>query len=88
MARYFARLEDLIRSVRCDPPNRTGLSTIDEIADARLGLFILVDDEDREMREIFASLANMRPWSHKFYGQIWPWVNCLALTRLRTEQLG
>ena len=73
------------------PPSRTGLSTIDEvIADAKAGkLFILVDDEDRENEGdlcIIGEYATAE--SINFMAKYGRGLICLALTRLRTEQLG
>ena len=73
------------------PPNRTGLSTIDEvIADARAGkLFILVDDEDRENEGDLCVIGEYATAeSINFMAKHGRGLICLALTRLRTEQLG
>ena len=73
------------------PPSRTGLSTIDEvIADAKAGkLFILVDDEDRENEGdlcVIGEYATAK--TINFMAKYGRGLICLALTRLRTEQLG
>jgi 3,4-dihydroxy 2-butanone 4-phosphate synthase/GTP cyclohydrolase II len=73
------------------PPNRTGLSTIDEvIADAKAGkLFILVDDEDRENEGDLCVIGEYATAeSINFMAKYGRGLICLALTRLRTEQLG
>ena len=73
------------------PSNRTGLSTIDEvIADAKAGkLFILVDDEDRENEGDLCVIGEYATAeSINFMAKYGRGLICLALTRLRTEQLG
>ncbi len=73
------------------PPSRTGLSTIDEvIADAKTGkLFILVDDEDRENEGDLCVIGEYATAeSINFMAKYGRGLICLALTRLRTEQLG
>ena len=73
------------------PPNRTGLSMIDEvIADAKAGkLFILVDDEDRENEGDLCVIGEYATAeSINFMAKHGRGLICLALTRLRTEQLG
>jgi len=73
------------------PPSRTGLSTIDEvIADAKSGkLFILVDDEDRENEGDLCVIGEYATAeSINFMAKYGRGLICLALTRLRTEQLG
>ena len=73
------------------PPSRTGLSTIDEvIADAKAGkLFILVDDEDRENEGDLCVVGEYATAeSINFMAKYGRGLICLALTRLRTEQLG
>ena len=73
------------------PPSRTGLSTIDEvIADAKAGkLFILVDDEDRENEGDLCVIGEYATAeSINFMARYGRGLICLALTRLRTEQLG
>ena len=73
------------------PPSRTGLSTIDEvIADAKAGkLFILVDDEDRENEGDLCVIGEYATAeSINFMAKYGRGLICLALTRLRTEQLG
>ena len=73
------------------PSNRTGLSTIDEvIADAKVGkLFILVDDEDRENEGDLCVIGEYATAdSINFMAKYGRGLICLALTRLRTEQLG
>ena len=73
------------------PPSRTGLSTIDEvIADAKAGkLFILVDDEDRENEGDLCVIGEYATAeSINFMAKHGRGLICLALTRLRTEQLG
>ncbi len=72
-------------------PSRTGLSTIDEvIADAKAGkLFILVDDEDRENEGDLCVIGEYATAdSINFMAKYGRGLICLALTRLRTEQLG
>ncbi len=71
--------------------SRTGLSTIDEvIADAKAGkLFILVDDEDRENEGDLCVIGEYATAeSINFMAKYGRGLICLALTRLRTEQLG
>jgi 3,4-dihydroxy 2-butanone 4-phosphate synthase/GTP cyclohydrolase II len=73
------------------PPSRTGLSTIDEvIEDAKAGkLFILVDDEDRENEGDLCVIGeHATAESINFMAKYGRGLICLALTRLRTEQLG
>ena len=73
------------------PPRRTGLSTIDEvIADAKAGkLFILVDDEDRENEGDLCVIGEYATAeSINFMAKYGRGLICLALTRIRTEQLG
>ena len=73
------------------PPSRTGLSTIDEvISDAKTGkLFILVDDEDRENEGDLCVIGeHATAESINFMAKYGRGLICLALTRLRTEQLG
>ena len=73
------------------PPSRTGLSTIDEvISDAKTGkLFILVDDEDRENEGDLCVIGEYATAeSINFMAKYGRGLICLALTRLRTEQLG
>ena len=73
------------------PLSRTGLSTIDEvIADAKDGkLFILVDDEDRENEGDLCVIGeHATAESINFMAKHGRGLICLALTRLRTEQLG
>ena len=73
------------------PPNRNGLSTIEEvIADARAGkLFILVDDEDRENEGDLCIIGEYaEAEAINFMAKYGRGLICLALTRLRTEQLG
>ena len=68
-----------------------GLSTIDEvIADAKAGkLFILVDDEDRENEGDLCVIGEYATAeSINFMAKYGRGLICLALTRLRTEQLG
>jgi len=73
------------------PPNRNGLSTIEEvIADAKAGkLFILVDDEDRENEGDLCIIGEYaEAEAINFMAKYGRGLICLALTRLRTEQLG
>ena len=73
------------------PPSRNGLSTIDEvIADAKAGkLFILVDDEDRENEGDLCVIGEYATAdSINFMAKYGRGLICLALTRIRTEQLG
>jgi 3,4-dihydroxy 2-butanone 4-phosphate synthase/GTP cyclohydrolase II len=84
-------LQNLIRNKVMTPPSRTGLSTIDEvIADAKAGkLFILVDDEDRENEGDLCVIGEYATAeSINFMAKYGRGLICLALTRLRTEQLG
>ena len=83
--------QNLIRNEVMTPPSRTGLSTIDEvIADAKAGkLFILVDDEDRENEGDLCVVGEYATAeSINFMAKYGRGLICLALTRLRTEQLG
>ncbi len=83
--------QNLIGNKVMTPPNRTGLSTIDEvIADAKAGkLFILVDDEDRENEGDLCVIGEYATAeSINFMAKYGRGLICLALTRLRTEQLG
>ena len=83
--------QNLIRNKVMMPPSRTGLSTIDEvIADAKAGkLFILVDDEDRENEGDLCVIGEYATAeSINFMAKYGRGLICLALTRLRTEQLG
>ena len=83
--------QNLIRNKVMTPPSRTGLSTIDEvIADAKAGkLFILVDDEDRENEGDLCVIGEYATAeSINFMAKYGRGLICLALTRLRTEQLG
>ncbi|MGA0309775.1 MAG: 3,4-dihydroxy-2-butanone-4-phosphate synthase [Candidatus Puniceispirillaceae bacterium] len=73
------------------PPSRNGLSTIEEvIADAKAGkLFILVDDEDRENEGDLCVIGEYAEADViNFMAKYGRGLICLALTRLRTEQLG
>ena len=73
------------------PSSLIGLSTIDEvIADAKVGkLFILVDDEDRENEGDLCVIGEYATAeSINFMAKYGRGLICLALTRLRTEQLG
>ena len=73
------------------PPSRNGLSTIEEvIADAKAGkLFILVDDEDRENEGDLCVIGEYAEADAiNFMAKYGRGLICLALTRLRTEQLG
>ena len=73
------------------PPSRNGLSTIDEvIADAKGGkLFILVDDEDRENEGDLCIIGeHATADAVNFMAKYGRGLICLALTRIRTEQLG
>ena len=84
-------LQNLIRNEVMTPPSRTGLSTIEEvIADAKAGkLFILVDDEDRENEGDLCVIGEYATAeSINFMAKYGRGLICLALTRLRTEQLG
>ena len=71
--------------------SRNGLSTINEvIADAKAGkLFILVDDEDRENEGDLCVIGEYATADAiNFMAKYGRGLICLALTRLRTEQLG
>ena len=73
------------------PPSRNGLSTIGEvIADAKAGkLFILVDDEDRENEGDLCVIGESATADTiNFMAKYGRGLICLALTRIRTEQLG
>ena len=73
------------------PPSRNGLSTIEEvIADAKAGkLFILVDDEDRENEGDLCVIGEYATADAiNFMAKYGRGLICLALTRIRTEQLG
>ena len=73
------------------PPSRNGLSTIEEvIADAKAGkLFILVDDEDRENEGDLCVIGEYATAdSINLMAKYGRGLICLALTRIRTEQLG
>ena len=73
------------------PPSRNGLSTIEEvIADANAGkLFILVDDEDRENEGDLCVIGESATADAiNFMAKYGRGLICLALTRIRTEQLG
>ena len=73
------------------PPSRNGLSTIEEvIADAKAGkLFILVDDEDRENEGDLCVIGEYATANAiNFMAKYGRGLICLALTRIRTEQLG
>ena len=73
------------------PPSRNGLSTIEEvIADAEAGkLFILVDDEDRENEGDLCVIGEYATADAiNFMAKYGRGLICLALTRIRTEQLG
>ena len=70
---------------------RNGLSTIEEvIADAKVGkLFILVDDEDRENEGDLCVIGESATADAiNFMAKYGRGLICLALTRIRTEQLG
>ena len=72
-------------------PSRNGLSTIEEvIADAKGGkLFILVDDEDRENEGDLCIIGESATADAiNFMAKYGRGLICLALTRIRTEQLG
>ncbi len=72
-------------------PSHNGLSTINEvIADAKAGkLFILVDDEDRENEGDLCVIGEYATADAiNFMAKYGRGLICLALTRLRTEQLG
>ena len=71
--------------------SRNGLSTIEEvIADAKAGkLFILVDDEDRENEGDLCVIGEYAMADAiNFMAKYGRGLICLALTRIRTEQLG
>ena len=73
------------------PPSRNGLSTIEEvIANAKAGkLFILVDDEDRENEGDLCVIGEYATADAiNFMAKYGRGLICLALTRIRTEQLG
>ena len=73
------------------PPSRNGLSTVEEvIADAKAGkLFILVDDEDRENEGDLCVIGEYATADAiNFMAKYGRGLICLALTRIRTEQLG
>ena len=73
------------------PPSQNGLSTIEEvIADAKAGkLFILVDDEDRENEGDLCVIGEYATADAiNFMAKYGRGLICLALTRIRTEQLG
>ncbi|MDC6458443.1 3,4-dihydroxy-2-butanone-4-phosphate synthase [Alphaproteobacteria bacterium] len=73
------------------PPSRNGLSTIEEvITDAKAGkLFILVDDEDRENEGDLCVIGEYATADAiNFMAKYGRGLICLALTRIRTEQLG
>ena len=73
------------------PPSRNDLSTIKEvIADAKAGkLFILVDDEDRENEGDLCVIGEYATADAiNFMAKYGRGLICLALTRIRTEQLG
>ena len=73
------------------PPSRNGLSTIEEvIVDAKAGkLFILVDDEDRENEGDLCVIGEYATADAiNFMAKYGRGLICLALTRIRTEQLG
>ena len=73
------------------PSSRNGLSTIEEvIADAKAGkLFILVDDEDRENEGDLCVIGeHATADAINFMAKYGRGLICLALTRIRTEQLG
>ena len=73
------------------PTSRNGLSTIEEvIADAKAGkLFILVDDEDRENEGDLCVIGEYATADAiNFMAKYGRGLICLALTRIRTEQLG
>ncbi|MGB1998526.1 MAG: 3,4-dihydroxy-2-butanone-4-phosphate synthase [Candidatus Puniceispirillaceae bacterium] len=73
------------------PLSRNGLSTIEEvIADAKAGkLFILVDDEDRENEGDLCVIGEYATADAiNFMAKYGRGLICLALTRVRTEQLG
>ena len=73
------------------PLSHNGLSTIEEvIADAKAGkLFILVDDEDRENEGDLCVIGEYATADAiNFMAKYGRGLVCLALTRIRTEQLG
>ena len=72
-------------------PSSNGLSTIEEvIADAKAGkLFILVDDEDRENEGDLCVIGEYATADAiNFMAKYGRGLICLALTRIRKEQLG
>ena len=84
-------LQRLIGINAMKPPSRIGLSTIEEvIADAKAGkLFILVDDEDRENEGDLCVIGEYATADAiNFMAKYGRGLICLALTRIRTEQLG
>jgi 3,4-dihydroxy 2-butanone 4-phosphate synthase/GTP cyclohydrolase II len=84
-------LQRLIRINAMTPPSRNGLSTIEEVlADAKAGkLFILVDDEDRENEGDLCVIGEYATaGAINFMAKYGRGLICLALTRIRTEQLG
>jgi 3,4-dihydroxy 2-butanone 4-phosphate synthase/GTP cyclohydrolase II len=84
-------LQRTIRINAMTPPSRNGLSTIGEvIADAKAGkLFILVDDEDRENEGDLCVIGEYATADTiNFMAKYGRGLICLALTRIRTEQLG
>ena len=84
-------LQRLIGINAMKPPSRNGLSTIEEvIADAKGGkLFILVDDEDRENEGDLCIIGESATADAiNFMAKYGRGLICLALTRIRTEQLG
>jgi 3,4-dihydroxy 2-butanone 4-phosphate synthase/GTP cyclohydrolase II len=84
-------LQRLIRINAMTPPSRNGLSTIEEvIADAKAAkLFILVDDEDRENEGDLCVIGEYATADAiNFMAKYGRGLICLALTRIRTEQLG
>ena len=84
-------LQRLIRINAMTPPSRNGLSTIEEvIADAKAAkLFILVDDEDRENEGDLCVIGEYATADAiNFMSKYGRGLICLALTRIRTEQLG
>tara|TARA_B100000768_G_C10897607_1_gene216306 strand:- start:47 stop:295 length:249 start_codon:yes stop_codon:yes gene_type:complete len=71
-------------------PSRNGLSTIEAvIADAKAGkLFVLVDDEDRENEGDLCVIGEYATADAiNFMAKYGRGLICLALTRIRTEQL-
>ena len=84
-------LQRMIRINAMIPPSRNALSTIEEvIADAKAGkLFILVDDEDRENEGDLCVIGEYATADTiNFMAKYGRGLICLALTRIRTEQLG